>query len=213
MIQVFLVDDHQMFIEGLSAIIKTLDGMEVAGSANDGLDLIDALTKVKADVILLDINMPKMNGLESMVYLNKNFPEVKVLVLSMHDQGRYIEKMLKAGAHGYVLKNTGKDELGKAINAIYNGENYYSATVTQRIMEGMQKQQKLKQQMGPDDLSKRELEVLKLIAQDLSTNEIAEKLIISHHTVESHRKNLLAKLQVRSSAGLVRFAVESNLLD
>jgi DNA-binding NarL/FixJ family response regulator len=212
MIKVIVVDDHQMFIDGICELIKGMPEIEVVAQANDGVELIDALTKTIADVILMDVNMPKMDGLEATRHVAEHYPETKILILSMHDSSNYIQKLLKAGANGYILKNTGKAELQEAITKIADGETYYSATVTQRIMEGLQKQSKQKTNQQAE-LTAREKEVLKLIAQEFTTSEIAKKLFISHHTVESHRKNLIAKLGVRNIAGLVKYAMDAGIVN
>ncbi|MCB0801491.1 MAG: response regulator transcription factor [Flavobacteriales bacterium] len=212
MIRIVIVDDHQIFIDGVKELMNSIDEIEVVGIANNGIDLIDLLTKQEADVILMDVNMPKMDGIEATKHVVKHYPETKVLMLTMHDSRMFIEKLIRIGAHGYVLKNTGKAELKLAIETVQNGKNYYSTEVTQRIIEGMQMKEKAIKKTGNVELTEREKDVLKLIAQELTSNEIAEKLFISHHTVESHRKNLIAKLGVRSVAGLVKYAVQIGLI-
>lgn len=211
MIKVIVVDDHQMFIDGISELIKGMPEIEIVGEANNGVDLIDLLSKQAADVILMDVNMPKMDGYEATKKLVSEYPETKVIMLTMHDSSAYIQKLIKAGASGYILKNTGKAELQAAIETVADGETYYSQKVTQRIMQGLQKKEKQKNAVV--ELTDREKDVLKLIAEEFTTHEIADKLCISHHTVESHRKNLIAKLGVRNIAGLVKYAVENGVVD
>jgi two-component system, NarL family, nitrate/nitrite response regulator NarL len=213
MISVIIVDDHQMFIDGIKGLIQSMPDIRVVGEANNGIDLIDVLADTKADAILMDMSMPKMNGLEATKHVIKHYPDIKVLMLTMHDSRNHIEKLLKAGASGYVLKNTGIEELQQAIETVVSGKTYYSPEVTQRIMEGFQQKKKLDSVYGDVDITDREKEVLALIAQEFTTAEIAEKLFISPHTVESHRKNLISKLGVRSAAGLVKYAVQIGLVD
>ena len=213
MIKVVVVDDHQIFVDGIKVLINSMEGIEVSGEANNGVDLLDCLSKTQADLVLMDVNMPQMDGIEATKKVVEQYPNLKVLMLTMHDSTAYIEKLLKAGAHGYVLKNTGRAELQTAIETVMRGEAYYSAAVTQRIMEGLQKKKKLSNSLGDVELTDREKEVIILIAQEFTTNEIAEKLFISHHTVESHRKNLISKLQVRGVSGLVKYAIQSGLVD
>ncbi len=213
MIRVVIVDDHQMFIDGIKGLLSSKDEIDVVGEANDGVGLIDLLDSVAVDVVLLDVNMPKMDGFEALKHVVTKHPNTRVLMLTMHDTRHYIEKLIKAGTQGYVLKNTGVDELELAIKTIHKGEVYYSAKVTQRIMEGLQQKNKIEREMGNVSLTDREKDVLKLIAQEFTTSEIGEKLFISHHTVESHRKNLISKLGVRSAAGLVKYAVQMGLAD
>ena len=213
MIRVVIVDDHQMFIDGIKGLLASKPGIQVVGEANNGVELIDVLTSTQTDVVLLDINMPKMDGSEALKHVVSNHPKVKVLMLTMHDTRHYIEKLIKSGAHGYILKNTGVDELVEAITTVNSGDVYYSAKVTQRVMESLQQKNKLDREMVDVSLTDREKDVLILIAQEFTTSEIGEKLFISHHTVESHRKNLISKLGVRSAAGLVKYAVQMGLVD
>lgn len=213
MIKVIIVDDHQMFIDGLKGLIKSMHNIQVVGEANNGIDLIDVLADTKADIILMDMSMPKMDGLEATKYVVKNYSDTKVLMLTMHDSRNHIERLLKAGANGYVLKNTKIEELKLAIETVVGGEPFYSSEVTQRIMEGFQQKKKMESTYGTVEITDREKEVLALIAQEYTTGEIAEKLFISSHTVESHRKNLISKLSVRSAAGLVKYAVRMGLVD
>lgn len=213
MIKVIIVDDHQIFVDGVKVLLQEMDAIEVIGQANDGIDLLMLLQKESPDVILMDVNMPNMNGVEATKKVVSKYPDIKILMLTMHDNALYIEKLIKAGAHGYILKNTGKTELYKAIQTVMNGQPFYSAAVTQRIMEGLQKKKKVAQDVMHVQLTDREKQVIVLIAQEFTTNEIAEKLFISHHTVESHRKNLISKLQVRGTSGLVKYAIQSGLSD
>lgn len=213
MIKVVIVDDHQIFVDGVKALINEMENIEVVGEANNGVDLIDCLSRVAPDIVLMDVNMPIMDGIEATKTALEKYPNLKVLMLTMHDTREYIEKLLKAGAHGYILKNTGKTELQTAIETIMNGDTFYSAAVTKRIMESMQKKRVLEKRIGTAELTEREKEVLILIAQEFTTNEIADKLFISHHTVESHRKNLISKLQVRGVSGLVKYAIQSGLAE
>ncbi|MBL4708220.1 MAG: response regulator transcription factor [Flavobacteriales bacterium] len=213
MIKAIVVDDHQIFVDGVKALINSMKGIEVVGEANNGVDLIDCLSKTEANIILMDVNMPVMDGIEATKAVLEKYPNLKVLMLTMHGSKEYIEKLLKAGAHGYVLKNTGKAELQTAVETIMSGEAFYSAAVTKRIMESMQKKRVVEKRIGNVELTQRETEVIVLIAQEYTTNEIAERLFISHHTVESHRKNLISKLQVRGVSGLVKYAIQSDLVD
>lgn len=211
MIKTIIVDDHQIFLDGLKEVFKAFNDITIVGEANNGVDLIDLLSKTTCDVVLMDVNMPKMDGVEATKYVKQNYPDIKILMLTMHDSKAYIEKLLKAGADGYVLKNTAKGELQLAIETVCSDQNYYSPMVTQTIMNSVRQKEATNANYGEVELTDREKDVLKLIAKELTTHEIAEKLFISHHTVESHRKNLIAKLGVRSLAGLVKYAVKMGL--
>jgi DNA-binding NarL/FixJ family response regulator len=206
MTKIFIADDHQIFIDGISSLLTSVEDLEIVGSANNGQELLDALKTVPVDLVLLDVNMPVMDGKEALQNIIKEYPNIKVLMLTMHDSALQIEKLMKAGAHGYLLKNTGKDELTAAITALMKGEQFYSQAVSQKIMDGMMRKQNQSNTVGEVELTPREKEVLTEIANELTTSEIAEKLCISPHTVESHRKNLISKLQVRGASGLVKYA-------
>ena len=210
MIKVIVADDHQMFIDGIAELLKSMPTIEFIGGALNGVDLIDLLHQKTADVILMDVNMPKMDGYEATQKVTAEFPNTKVLILSMHDTSAYIQKLIKAGANGYILKNTGKAELQEAIETVARGESYYSQAVTQRIMEGLQKKERQKSMQV--ELTARETDVLRLIVEEFTTHEIADQLCISHHTVESHRKNLIAKTGVKNIAGLVKYAIEQGII-
>jgi DNA-binding NarL/FixJ family response regulator len=169
--------------------------------------------KNEPDLILMDVNMAGMDGIEATKQVRKNYPAVKVLMLTMFNTRDYIEKVLKAGAQGYILKNTGKEELNHAIEKVMNGESYFSKEVTERIMEGLQGKKTSAYDPMMVELTEREKDVLKLIAKELTTQEIADQLFISFNTVETHRKNLISKLNVRNIAGLVKYAVQQGLAD
>lgn len=210
MIHLIIADDHQMFIDGIKSLLEHQPNILIIGEAQNGREVLELLAKKKADIILMDINMPELNGVDATKQIHKQYPGVKVLMLTMHNTKEYISQMISAGASGYILKNTGKEELIAAIEAIYRGENYYSKEVTLRIMESM-KPKREQQYVGDVELTEREKDVLKLIVQELTNAEIAEKLFISHHTVETHRKNLISKLNVKNTAGLVKYAIQNNL--
>lgn len=211
--KIIIADDHKIFLDGLHALLSTQSAVEVVATAENGQLLLSALEKHPADVVLMDYNMPILDGLECTRQVRERFPKVKILVLSMHSTPGHIQKILKAGAHGYLLKNTGKDELLKAIASVQGGANYYSAEVTNTIMQGLQKKADNAASYQIGALTEREKEVLILIAEEKTTVEIAEELHISKHTVETHRKNLISKLQVRNVTGLVKYAVQQGLVD
>lgn len=213
MIKIIIADDHQLFIDGIKSIIKSIKNLEICAEVNNGKQLLECLSKQSCDVILMDINMPDMDGIEATKEVKKVYPNIKIIMLTMYSSRDYIEKLLRVGADGYILKNTGKEELQKAIETVHNGESYFSAEVTERIMEGLQKKKSAERNSFMVELTEREIDVLKLIVQELTTSEIAEKLFISTHTVETHRKNLISKLNVRNIAGLVKYAIQNGLAD
>lgn len=213
MTKIIIADDHQMFIDGLKSLLSTNNQIELVGEANNGKQLLELLANTSTDIVLMDVNMPEMDGVEATKQLAQNYPHIKVLMLTMFNTRDYIEKLLKAGAHGYILKNTGKEELFEAIEKVMAGESYFSKEVTERIMEGLQRKKTIEKDPMMVELTDREKEVLKLIVQEMTSNEIAEKLFISFHTVETHRKNLISKLGVKNIAGLVKYAFQQGLVD
>jgi len=214
MIRVMIADDHNMFVEGVELILDGIDNIQVVAKCYNGLEVFEKLAHTPADVILLDINLPGMNGLEVCQKLNKDYPLVKVLALSMHNEESFVTEILKYGAQGYILKNTGKKELISAIEAVNDGQSYFSEEVTETIMKSLvhQKSGSKKSNILSPKISRREKEVLELIVKEHTTQEIADTLFISLKTVESHRRSLLTKLGVRNTAGLVRVALENQLI-
>lgn len=212
MIAIVIADDHQMFIDGIKSLLQNREDITVAGEALNGKDLMEILHRVKADIVLMDINMPGMDGVEATRQIRKQHLDVKVLALTMYNTREFVSSLLAAGASGYILKNTGKEELLAAIHALKNGETYFSEAVTRRIMESMQGK-KATVFDGVVELTAREKEVLKMIAQEFTSQEIADRLFLSINTIETHRKNLLSKLNLKNTAGLVKYAMQNGMLD
>lgn len=210
MIHIAIADDHQMFIDGIKSLLKGNKNIHIATEANNGETLLQQMANTPVNLILMDVNMPVMDGIEATKQVKQKYPDTRVIMLTMFSSKDYIEKLLRAGANGYILKNTGKEELTTAIERVMQGESYFSKEVTERIMEGLQGK---KAENNPHmvELTEREKDVLRLIAQELTSHEIADKLFISFHTVETHRKNLISKLQVKNIAGLVKYAVQNGL--
>lgn len=215
MIKLLVADDHTMFVDGIESILKAEEDLKVIGKCYDGPAVLAFVKENPTDIVLLDVNLPGMNGLEVCKTLAHDFPDVKVLAISMFNEESFVTEILNHGAKGYILKNTGRDELLKAIRTIFEGKSYFSKEVTETIMKGLMNQRKASTRNSSfiPKLSRREKEVLKLIAQEFTTQEIADNLFISLKTVESHRSSLLSKLNARNSAGLVRIAMENSLLD
>jgi DNA-binding NarL/FixJ family response regulator len=207
MIRVFIVDDHPVVIEGIHSLIQNEKDIEWAGQAMNAQSCLGFFVNNTADVVLMDISMPGMDGVELCAVMKEKYPGVMVLGLSTFNQGLYIKKMMETGASGYILKNSSKEELIKAIHAVNNGHIFFSGEVGQALDE-YQKSSKIEFPV----LSSREKEILELIAQGYTNPQIAEKIFLSPFTVDSHRKNLLAKLNVKNTAMLIRFAVENKLL-
>ena len=212
MIRVLIADDHQMLREGIISMILGSSEIEIVGQAANGIEVLNMLEKTEVDVLLLDINMPHMDGVETCKKVHKLYPLVNVIALTMYDEGALITKMVRNGAKGYILKNTGKEKLTAAIRTVYNGKNFFSDSVKDALFMSMSPVLKSNSGAFIPKLTKREKEIITLVINEFTTAEIAEKLFISVKTVETHRKNLLQKLNVRNTAGLVRIALEKDLL-
>src|SRR5882762_1192429 len=212
-IKVLIADDHKIIRVGLRGLIELSKDIEVAAEAENGTEVIDLVKKVKVDVVLMDIDMGHTSGIETTHQLKKEHPEIKVLGLTMHEEQEYIVEMLEAGASGYLLKNIGMDELLTAIRTAAKGDSYFSHQVSTTLLQAITQKKNFPAFKGNHNgpLTEREIEVLQLIAREFSNGEIAEKLFISIRTVDTHRRNLLEKLQVKNTAGLVKYAMEKGL--
>ena len=212
-INIMIVDDHKMFLDGITSLLKEHSGFNIVASAKDGNE---ALTKLidnnDVDVLITDISMPCLDGEELCKEVKNKYPNINILALSMHSDSKSIKKVLKNGATGYILKNTGQEELIEAIQHVAQGQTYFSEKVKNNIMAGITGTEE------DDDyqkirLTKREIEILKLIASEFTTNQIADKLFISLHTVESHRKNIMRKTKAKNMAGLIKYAVKEGIVE
>lgn len=204
-IKVLLADDHPLVLDGIIARIEAEDDIRVLGKACNGLELLKLIPLEKPDVVLMDLNMPVMNGLEATKEIKQNCPEVRVLILSMHANREYIMQLMHAGASGYVLKDVASDELLQAIRTVAMGDTHFSAGAADLIFNKPDKSQN----QGP--LTKREEMVLKQLADGQNNRQIAKQLDISIRTVEKHRQNIKTKLDIHTSSGLIRYAVEHDL--
>ena len=209
-IKVFIIDDHQMIIDGLQLMLKEEDNIILVGSATSGQEGLDQLKTIETDVVLLDINMPEMNGIDTCKLLINQQADLKIIAISMHKESSLIKLMLASGAKGYVLKNAGQDEVLEAIQTVYQGKMYLDETVNEIVMTSMANNSKKAKSPFPT-LTRREKEVLLLILDECTTQEIADQLFISFGTVETHRRNMLIKLGARNTAGLVKVALEYEL--
>jgi DNA-binding NarL/FixJ family response regulator len=215
-IKILIVDDHPMIRHGIKSLLNDVDKFDVADEAGNGDEALQKLSEQQFDLVIMDIKMPEKNGIEATEEIVKKYPDVKVLAISMYDEQRYIVKMLQAGALGYVLKNTGKQELMTAVETVMAGESYFSQEVSSIMMS----QFMTRKVTNPTEnsklditLTRRETEIIRLIAEELTNSEIADRLGISPRTVDTHRRNLLQKLDVKNTAGLVKYAIQHNILD
>ncbi|GAA4026502.1 response regulator transcription factor [Hymenobacter glaciei] len=214
MIRVFLVDDHTVLRSGLRSLLADQPGLTVAGEAGNGLELLEQLPTTPADVVLLDINMPGMDGPETARQLREHYPDVQILVLSMLASTQYIFRMLDAGAAGYLLKSAGLDEIVHGIRTVASGRPFLCSEAGFAALEKLRTEPS--EALNPDpkacSLSKRETEVLQLIAEGLTNGEIATKLFTSKRTIETHRQNIIGKTQMKNTASLIRYAVSEGLV-
>jgi DNA-binding NarL/FixJ family response regulator len=204
--RIFLTDDHAMILGGLIKIINTEDEMEVVGTAGSVQDTMDQLTQVKVDLLITDYNLPDGDGLGLVQRVKRKYPEMKIMVLSMHDESHLVKEILKEGIQGYILKKDSHNELINAIRAIKADKMYLSSEINSILVKGLHggEEQKL--------LTSREREILKLIAKEYTNREIAEELFISERTVETHRKNIFRKTGTNNLVGLIKFAYANNLI-
>lgn len=212
MLKILLVDDHEIIRDAIRIYFNENDQMELTSEASNGYEALELLEKNQYDLVLTDINMPVMDGLELMQEISAKYPDQKVLVLSMFSENIQIKQMIEYGANGYVLKNVNKSELFNAINQIVSGADYFSKEVYDVLIQNISKRAPKKRLSVDTSLSEREEEVLILITQELTNKEIADKLFISIRTVETHKRNLLERTGCKNVAGLVMYAVERNLV-
>ncbi len=211
--KICLVDDHVLMADGIRSLLDEEEDFVVVEHFTNGLAAVEQLPEIQPDLVLMDLDMPIMNGLEAAQQLRAKLPDLPIIILSMHAEKAVVQKCVKEGVRGYLLKNSSQTEVIQAIRAVLNGGKYYSAMLTESLIapdkvavEGNASVRLLA------TLSDRELDVLKLLAEGLSSKEIAEKLFVSSQTVDSHRKSLLKKLEVKNVAGLVRVAFQEGLV-
>lgn len=207
-VSLLLVDDHSMFLEGLKALIEKEVNISIAGTAKNGVEALAFLKTKSIDVVITDLNMPEMDGLTLNRDIKKKYPRTKTIIVSTHSESDKIMQLIKNDVDGYLLKNANPEELFQAITTVNNGEKHFSQEVKDKFMNNVFSEDK---KANKPVLTKREKEIMKLITAELTTSEIAESLHISEHTVNSHRKNLLSKLEVKNTAGLVKYAIKHDL--
>lgn len=213
MANILFVDDHQIVIDGIKGLLEGEENFGVFFEAKNGSEAIELVKTNDIDLILLDINLPDKTGFDICKDIKKENGQIKIIALTMHDNAGYIKKMVNAGVDGYLLKNTGKEELLNAIQQVLSGERYFSKEVTDALLASQLQIKKPKTGDFIQKLTRREKEILRLIVEEKTTDDIAAELFISPTTVISHRKNLLRKLNAKNTAGLVRKVYEFGLLD
>ena len=210
-IKIIIADDHTMFLQGIVSLLDVEENINIVGKATNGIELFQIIENSIPDIILLDISMPQMDGIQVTKIIKQKFPSVKILIVSTHSNIQVIAKLIRMGVDGYLLKNAEKRELLHAIETIQNGTTYFCKEVEEKNDDNNSKIKYETFQIT--ELSSREKEILILIAQEFTGSEIAEKTFISLNTVNTHRRNLISKLNVKNTAGLVKYAIEYGLLD
>ena len=211
-IRVMVADDHNLVRAGLRALLQSLEGVQVVAEASDGREALSLAATHQPDVVLMDISMPELNGLEATAQIASDFPTTRVIVLSMHTNEEYVLRALRAGAAGYLIKDSGMAELETAVRAVARGDVYLSPAVSKPVVEEYLR--RVGGQEGPlDQLTPRQREVLQLLAEGHGTQNIAQKLSISAKTVEAHRAQIMARLGIHDLAGLVRYAIRTGLVN
>ncbi len=213
-VKILIVDDHQLILNGVTEMLKPIERFRIIGNAMNGEMAIKKAVQLKPDIIFMDISMPVMNGIEATKEIISKMPDVKILALTQHDENAYVAQILKAGAVGYMLKNSRREEFEEAIETVLNGNKYISQEISEQMLNDL-----VSKQLNPDPendeeihLTKREIEIIQKIADDMSNQEIADELNISLRTVETHRRNLMQKLKVKTVVALLKYASKRNLI-
>jgi DNA-binding NarL/FixJ family response regulator len=215
-IKIVFADDHAIVRDGLRSLFKSDSQFVVVGEALDGAEAVKMVEKNQPDVALLDISMPNVNGVEATRIIKKEYPATRVLILTIHENEEYIQELILAGADGYVLKNAEKKEIFDGVRAVANGGTYFSTNVSKVLLEGLVRRTRNKEPFpndGENRLTNREIEILRLIAESLTSKQIAEKLFLSVTTVNSHRTNIMKKLNIHETVGLVKYAIRKKFIE
>jgi DNA-binding NarL/FixJ family response regulator len=214
-LKLLIADDHPLFLEGLVSLLKAEKDFSPPATATDGQQVLDLLERERFDVCILDINMPVLNGIEAAKKIRGSYPSTKVIVLTTYNDKEFISEMLYAGVSGYVLKNSTSSELVKAIKEVAQGRSYFSSEVHESIMQDYTNKVRKERSASGEPaivLTQREIEIVKLLAKELTNDKIADTLHISYRTVETHRKNIMQKTKAQNLAGLIKFAYARGII-
>ncbi len=202
-VKILIADDHQIVIDGLKLVLSSQENFEVAGEASNGVEVLDFLAKTRVDIVVLDINMPEMDGIKCAKKVKELYPKTKVIILTMYAQKSFVEEIIKIGIDGCLLKNNTGKELSDAIARVHSGKSYYD-----QIQNFSKDESKTKEY----PLSDREIEIIRKLSDGLTSSQISEALFISLHTVKTHRKNILRKLDLHSSSELIQYALNNGII-
>lgn len=211
-VKIALADDHKIVRDGIKTMLESQPEIDVVAEASDGKEILQKVKENMIDLVIMDINMPGMDGITATKELKDKHPNVKVLALTMSNDDLHVRQMIQAGASGYIMKSAGRKELKNAIETIMNGKHYFSDEATHSIMMDLVRGKGKSTSPETVHITDRELEILELIVQEYTNQEIADKLFISSRTVDAHRRNLLQKTGARNTAGLVKYAFQHNLI-
>ena len=215
-IRIFLVDDHQLVRDGIKALLMSAENLVILGEAASGKECFEKIAGLPPDILILDISLPDTTGIEITKRISAEYPEIRVLILSMYTNEDFIFNAVKAGARGYLPKNTSREELLSAIETIYAGEEFFSDSISKIMLKSYlrnAKEEENQPQRGPIPLSTREIEILKLFAEGFINKEISDKLDISIRTVETHKNHIMKKLELKSTVELIKFAIRNKIVE
>lgn len=211
MLRLVLIDDHKIILDGIASLIESESSFEILGAFQDPKEALDFLDKHNLDIVLTDLDMQGLNGEDVLQYCKSKFPSVKIIILSMHNEKTVIKHLISLGADGYVVKSAGREEIIQAIRTVASGSKYFSNEVMQSLINDEEKE--LPQNPALDILTSREIEIIRCIANGMSSKAIGDELHISPRTAETHRNNILKKLDVSGIAGIIRFAFQQRIID
>lgn len=212
--RVFIAEDHQLFREGLKSMLESRGDIDIVGEAEDGIEAIRQVREAKPDLLLLDLSMPKMGGISVMKEVKRESPETRILALTIHESDQFVLEAFDAGTDGYCIKDASRQELMVAVDSVIEGKTYISPGITEQVMEGyLTGSKRLKKESRWESVTRREREILKLLAEGYANKDIADLLCISVKTVEKHRANLMAKLDLHNVALLTAYALEKGLIE
>ena len=204
--KILVVDDHAIVLDGIKSLLADIENIEIAATATNATEALTLLKQTKAELVITDINMPGMDGLEFIKTIRSDFPPTKIIVLSLHDEPHFVRNIMKLRVQGYILKNDASSELVEAVHRVLAGKTFFSSKINQVMME------QINSPASENLLTEREIEIIKLIAEEKSSKQIADKLFISERTVETHRKNIFRKTATNNIVGLIKFAYANNLI-